>query len=88
MKRFIVNVTPKQKEMLQQYANYSDVRLNETLRKFIDTAGNDLVQKWLIDGKNCEYKQYVVCFEDGTEISVDDILVFSIETMDGGIQCY
>lgn len=43
----------------------------------------DEAVNWLIETKN-----YVVKFEDGTEISVDDIVHVYIETMDGDKKWY
>lgn len=46
------------------------------------------VENMFIECKNCEYKQYIIAFEDGTEIPVDDIIGFRIRTMNGSTLCY
>lgn len=48
----------------------------------------DEAVNWLTETKNCGYKYYVVKFEDGTEIPVDDIVNIYIETMDGDKKWY
>lgn len=126
-----VNLTQKQAEMLDQFAKYSDISLNETVRQFINVAANRLVREiliwvkdnkcpkriilkdankrfkdtneigdwvstfatgmtvdevvnWLTEVKNCGYVE----FEDGTEISVDNITELCIETVDGDKKWY
>lgn len=43
-----INLTQKQAEMLDQFAEYSDNSLNETVRQFIDVAANRFVREILI----------------------------------------
>lgn len=133
MKRFSVNITQEQAKILNQFAKYSKVSLNEAVRQFIGEASHNFVREitiwtkdvtkhiilkdknvyyfkrfndtgeqgdWidvfeigmtarevvekLIECKNCEYKQYIVSFDD-MEIPVDDIIGCVIETIDGEI---
>lgn len=47
-----VNLTQKQTEMLDQFAEYCNISLNETVRQFIDIAANRFVREILVWTKN------------------------------------
>lgn len=48
MKRFSINVTPKQAETLEQYAKYNNISLNKTVCQMLDIACDNLVREVVI----------------------------------------